>query len=183
MKSDLSCLGFLWRLTKSKFMDTAKRKSSLLVWCKTIHWYSNSGVCKCGLCKFSWILAIDLVLWWVHKPLIWFWWNSKQRTKSKCLDNICWHTVNSYIIRTKALEALINHNEHKKRLCCSINRFFVYKRHMKGSGIKDLCHGVAWKTSPKHYCSFGRRCRGTYCLFNLDLSFWEFYTVKIVLCS
>lgn len=50
---------------------------------------------------------------------------------------------------------------------------------MKGSRIKDLCLGVAWKASPKHgCCSFGSRYSGTYCLFNLGLPFLEFYAVK-----
>lgn len=49
---------------------------------------------------------------------------------------------------------------------------------MKGSGIKDLCHRVAWKTSPKHCCSIGKRYSGTYCLFNQGLYFLELYAVK-----
>lgn len=172
MKTNLSSLGFLWKwricgcYEEKVFWPDAKPLSLLLSTpmegsLSSCHWP----------CFVTGTSAPYLVLV-----------RTKQRAKAECLDPVYWHVVSSCIIRTQALTAPINPNEHKKRFHCSINSF-IHKCHMKGSGIKDLCHGVAWKTSPKPCCSFGNRYNGTYCLFNLGLSFLELYAVKIVLCS
>lgn len=179
MKTNLSSLGFLWKWSQNLWVLW---RESLLAWCKTTLSAaetpeSASTPMEGSLSSCHWPCFVTgtsapyLVLV-----------RTKQRAKAECLDPVYWHVVSSCIIRTQALTAPINPNEHKKRFHCSINSF-IHKCHMKGSGIKDLCHGVAWKTSPKPCCSFGNRYNGTYCLFNLGLSFLELYAVKIVLCS